>query len=426
MTAPSDRYISSDPVRRRLRRLSRGERREEALAFIRQFGRETGMAQAAIRQRMDEVRDSLRRTGDYVHTTEELTFGARVAWRNHARCVGRLTWKSLRVQDCRAISDPAAVVERTMADLSSAFNDGQIRSSITIFAPATASALPSTFESPQIFQYAGYATADDGVIGDRANIELTHTARQLGWRPPAVPGPFDLLPVIMRDQNGTRHAYAIPQPSAHEVAITHPSRPGLRALGLRWYGVPVIANMALTIGGIDYPCAPFNGYYLATEIASRNLIDIKRYDLLAPIADALGIERTGDGPALWQDEALTELNRAVLHSFAQAGVRMIDHHEVSAQYMAFMQLEQRAGRAASGEWSWIVPPQGAAACPTFHLPMVNLEAVPNFYYSRYIDGGELRLDRTHLRDGKWRRRYERLKRRWRNWRRRRDSLWQRY
>lgn len=426
MTATSDRYIASDPVRRRLRRLSRGERREEAVAFIRQFGRETGMDGGAIRQRIEAVCESLRRTGHYVHSSEELTFGARVAWRNHARCVGRLTWKSLRVHDCRDISDPAAVVERTMADLAAAFSDGQIRSSISIFAPATADALPSTFESPQIFQYAGYATPDEGVIGDRANIELTHTAQQLGWRPPANPGPFDLLPVIMRDQHGTRHAFAIPQSSAHQVAIAHPTRPGLAALGLKWYAVPVVANMALTIGGIDYPCAPFNGYYVATEVASRNLIDLKRYDLLEQIAQALEIDRAAVGPALWKDEALTELNRAVLHSFAQAGVRMIDHHEASAQYMTFMQLEQRAGRTASGEWSWIVPPQGAAACPTFHLPMTNLEAVPNFYYSRYIDGGNLRLDRTHMRDGKWRQRYERLKRRWRDWRRRRDNLWQRH
>ncbi|MCE7798308.1 nitric oxide synthase oxygenase [Sphingobium sufflavum] len=422
---PSDRYISSDPVRRRLRRLSQGERREEAVAFIRQYAREVGMADEPLRLRIAEICDALRRTNHYVHTPEELSFGARIAWRNHARCVGRLTWKSLRVHDHRHIAAPAAVLEQTMADLKAAFNGGQIRSSISIFAPATDKSLPSTFESSQIFRYAGYATADEGVMGDRANIELTHTARQLGWQPPETPGPFDLLPVILRDQNGGRHAFAIPPSTAREVLIEHPTRPDLAALGLRWYAVPIVSNMALTIGGIDYPCAPFNGYYLATEIASRNLVDAKRYDLLEPIAHALGLVTDAHGPAFWKDEALTELNRAVLHSFEKAGVRIMDHHEVSAQYMNFMQLEQRAGRTASGEWSWIVPPQASAGCPTFHLPMTNLHAVPNFYHSRYIDGGTLRLDRTHMRDGKWRSRYERLKRRWRDWRRRRDRIWQR-
>lgn len=425
MTGIADRYVASDPVRRRLRRLTRGERSEEAVAFIRQFARETGLSDGDRRQREREVRAGIKRDGHYHHSIEELTFGARIAWRNHARCVGRMTWKSLRVHDCRDLVEPSAIVRRAVSDLEDAFTDGRIRSSISIFAPATEHYVPPTFESQQLFQYAGYTTPEGGVIGDKANIEQTNTAKSLGWRAPEAPGPFDLLPVIMRDSHGTRHAFAIPKSAAHEIAITHPHRPGLAAMGLQWYAVPSVTSMVLTIGGIDYPCAPFNGHYMATEIASRNFVDTKRYDLLMPIAEALGIPVDGYGSALWQDRTLTELNVAVLHSFDEAGVRIADHHEASAQFMEFMKLEQRAGRTPSAEWSWIIPPQAASACPTFHLPMVNLNAVPNFYQSRYSDGGALHLDRTHLRDGKWRTRYERLKRRWRDWRRRRDRLWHR-
>jgi nitric-oxide synthase len=55
---------------------------------------------------------------------------------------------------------------------------------------------------------------------------------------------------------------------------------------------------------------------MATEIASRNLADRNRYDLLPEVARTLG---RGPGKELWQDRALTELNRAVVHSFERAG-----------------------------------------------------------------------------------------------------------
>ena len=38
--------------------------------------------------------------------------------------------------------------------------------------------------------------------------------------------------------------------------------------------------MCLEIGGICYPAAPFNGWYMGTEIGARNLADTDRYDQL--------------------------------------------------------------------------------------------------------------------------------------------------
>lgn len=425
MSSATDRYVSSDPVRRRLRRLSCAERVEEAVAFIRQFAAETGKSPEEAEQRIRDVRHSIRQTGSYWHSAEELTFGARVAWRNHARCVGRLTWKSLQVNDRRTINDCDDVVDQTMATLRQSFSCGELRSAITIFAPITETSMPPTFESAQIFQYAGYMLNGGTVIGDRGNIELTQIAQRLGWAKPTQLTNFDLLPIIMRTADGVRQAYSIPSDIRREVPIRHTGFPGLTDLDLRWYAVPVVTNMLLTIGGIDYPCAPFSGHYVATEIASRNFIDPTRYDLLDQIARAFGFDPGEQDRSLWKDQTLTELNRAVLDSFRGAGITITDHHSVSDQYVVFAQLERRAGRTPSGEWSWIVPPQASAACPTFHLPMVNVNAVPNFYVSRHIDGGMLAIDRTNLRDGRWRTRYERLKRRWRSWRKRRDRIWQR-
>lgn len=419
-----DSFAGSDPVRRRFRRLTKRERLEEATAFIRQFARETGMAEADMKARMQAVKKALKTEGAYRHTPEELAFGARVAWRNHSRCIGRLVWKSLEVFDCRALSSPAEVAAQLFEHLRLSLESGSVRPIISIFAPATAADVPVTFESEQALQYAGYALPDGSILGDTKNIEITRTARALGWRPPEPPTAFDLLPIVLRDGKGHRHIFDLPDGISTQISIEHPVYPAVGQLGLRWYPVPCVANMTLTIGGIDYPCAPFSGHYMATEIASRDFGDARRYDMLEEFARAIGLDTAND--ALWKDAALTEMNRAVLHSFRRAGIRIVDHHEASAQFMEFMKLEQREGRTPSSDWSWLVPPQAAAACPIFHLPMTDLGAVPNFYVSRHLDGARLRLYRGHERRRPMIRRYHWWLDHWRDWRRQRDYLWQRH
>ena len=153
-----------------------------------------------------------------------------------------------------------------------------------------------------------------------------------------------------------------------EVPIRHPTDPAIAELGLRWYAVPCVSDMILTIGGIDYPCAPFNGFYMGTEIASRNFADENRYDLLPRVARALGEDVDAAGPQLWKDRALTELNRAVL-PFVRGGRRHDDRPSRGepADTSTFAQRERAQGREPSGDWAWIVPPQASAACPVFHL-----------------------------------------------------------
>jgi len=304
------------------------------------------------------------------------------------------------------------------AHLREAGGGRRMRSIISIFGPASATHAPCVIESGQILQYAGYLQPNGQVIGDREGIERVRMAESLGWRRPAMPGPHDLLPLVIRDSDGRRRLYPIPQELAFEVRITHPQHDRISALGIRWYSIPCVSDMILTIGGIDYPCAPFNGHYMVTEIASRNLVDARRYDLLPQVADALGLDRGAD--PLWRDGALTELNRAVMHSFREAGAHIVDHHHASAQYMDFVAQEQRHGRSVAGDWMWLLPPQAAAASPLFHLPMNDIGAVPNFYRSRQIDGAHLRINDSHERRGRWHERYRRIRARWRNWRRRRD------
>jgi nitric-oxide synthase, bacterial len=101
---------TSSPLGRRLRQLSALERREEARAFLSTFHEESGRSKSVFNKRWAEVRRSLSKTGTYLHTEEELAFGARVAWRNHGRCIGRIYWESLEVVDCRKITEPDAIL----------------------------------------------------------------------------------------------------------------------------------------------------------------------------------------------------------------------------------------------------------------------------------------------------------------------------
>lgn len=377
---------AANPLLHRLRNLDDATRLAEAEDFIRRFHRESGLEESDCARRLAEVRRDLGTTGHYDHTPDELAFGARVAWRNHARCIGRLFWKSLAVVDRREVTDPAEIAACCAEHIAGARAGGGIRSTITIFAPVRAGRLPAHIESRQLVQYAGYLDADGTVLGDPANIEATSEAIALGWEPPSPRGRFDILPLQIRDAEGRRHLFEHPEGVVEEVAIAHPRAEGVAALGLRWYTVPAVSSMVLTIGGIEYPCAPFNGFYMASEIASRNFADATRYDMLAAAAAALGIATEG---ALWKDRVLTELNEAVLHSFRAAGATILDHHTASAQFMEFFQKERLAGRMPSADWSWIVPPQSAAACPVYHLPMQDRHLVPNYYASADADGAAL-------------------------------------
>ena len=84
--------------------------------FLRLFYSETGPPTAYVK-RLREVRTEIDENGTYRHTSDELRFGARVAWRNSARCIGRLYWKSLSIRDRRTVSDPSDVAAECVSHL---------------------------------------------------------------------------------------------------------------------------------------------------------------------------------------------------------------------------------------------------------------------------------------------------------------------
>ncbi len=169
----------------------------------------------------------------------------------------------------------------------------------------------------------------------------------------------------------------LPDESILEVPITHPDHAWFADLGLRWHGVPAICNMDLHIGGIVYTAAPFNGWYMGTEIGARNFGDVERYDLLPTVARRLGLD-TSSERSLWKDRAMVEVNVAVLHSFTEAGVTITDHHTEAARFMLHLEREERAGRTVPGDWSWLVPPMSGSATAVFHRYYDTTEQSPAF------------------------------------------------
>src|SRR5580704_10941561 len=316
--------------------------------------------------------------GTYWHTPAELAFGARVAWRNSSRCIGRLYWRSLRVRDRREVTAAADIAAESITHLREATNGGRIRPLITVFAPDEPDRPGPRILNSQLVRYAGYETADGTVIGDPANAALTRLACHLGWPGPGQAGRFDLLPLVVHEPGAMLTLHELPAGEVLEIAIGHPEFGWFADLGLRWYAVPVISDMYLEIGGIRYPAAPFNGWYMCTEIGSRDLGDTARYDQLPAIARQMGLCTDSDR-TLWKDKALTELNLAVLHSFSAAGVTIADHHTESVRFLQHLAREEGQGRACPADWSWIVPPAASSATPVFHRTYQYFDQAPNFY-----------------------------------------------
>ncbi|MGI5168988.1 nitric oxide synthase oxygenase [Spirillospora sp. CA-253888] len=343
--------------------------------FIRMFHAEDRRA-GPPEPRLRRVRAEIAATGTYRHTPAELAFGARVAWRNSARCIGRLYWRGLRVRDLRHARTADEVAAGCVEHLAAATGAGRIRPVITVFAPDEPGRPGPRLWNDQLVRYAGYRRPDGGVTGDPRNAALTDAARALGW--PGGPGtPFDPLPLMVAAPGEPVRWYGLPREVVLEVPLEHPDFPWFAGLGLRWHAVPAVSDMTLEIGGVGYPAAPFNGWYMGAEIGARNLADADRYDMLPEVARRLGLD-TGDEASLWRDRALVELNVAVLHSFRAAGVAVTDHHTESRRFLTHLAREEAAGRRCPADWSWIVPPLSGAATPVFHRYYDQVELTPAF------------------------------------------------
>ncbi len=348
----------------------------EAAEYLKLLHAEQNISIEDIKERLAEIYCSVEQTGTYWQTEEEIIYGAKLAWRNSTRCIGRIFWNTLIVRDLRHLSTAEEIFEAIVEHIKLATNGGNIKSMISIFAPKQPGKSGIRIWNPLLFRYAGYKQADGTIIGDPEQIELTEICQKMGWEGEGTN--FDILPLIIQMPGEKPQLFNIPKDVILEVPITHPELPWFAELGLKWHALPSVSNHSLEIGGVSYSAAPFNGWYMSTEIATRNFGDAHRYNLLPIIGEKLGLN-TRSKLSLWKDRALVELNAAVLHSFAINRVSIVDHHTASEQLIKHCDRELNQDRMVYGDWGVIVPPMSPSTTKVFHREFENRILKPNFF-----------------------------------------------
>uniref|UniRef100_A0A4W3HWQ3 nitric-oxide synthase (NADPH) n=1 Tax=Callorhinchus milii TaxID=7868 RepID=A0A4W3HWQ3_CALMI len=329
-------------------------------------------------ERMEEVTKEIEVTGNYQLKDTELIYGAKHAWRNAARCVGRIQWSKLQdfVDTC---STAHGMFNYICNHIKYATNKGNLRSAITIFPQRTDVKNDFRIWNNQLIRYAGYKTNNGSIIGDPASVELTEICLQQGWK--GLKGRFDVLPLLLQANGKDPELFEIPSELILEVPIRHPKY-WFKDLNLKWYSLPAVSNMLLEIGGLEFTACPFSGWYMGTEIGVRDFCDTSRYRVLEDVARLMGLD-TRKTSSLWKDQALVEINIAVLYSFQSDKVTIVDHHSVTESFMKHLENEHRLRGGCPADWVWIVPPMSGSITPVFHQEMLNYHLSPSRFISPY-------------------------------------------
>uniref|UniRef100_A0A8C7GI10 Nitric oxide synthase n=1 Tax=Oncorhynchus kisutch TaxID=8019 RepID=A0A8C7GI10_ONCKI len=327
--------------------------------------------------RLEEVAMEIGSCGTYSLTMDELVFGARQAWRNAPRCIGRIQWSNLQVFDARKCKTTQDMFKSLCEHLQFATNGGNLRSAITVFPLRKEDMRDFRVWNSQLVKYAGYQMPDGSIQGDPSSVEFTEICIRLGWKPQY--GLFDVLPLVLQVNGEDPDLYEIPPHLILEVPMEHPQYKWFQDLGLKWYALPAVSNMLMEIGGLEFPACPFNGWYMGTEIGVRDFCDYQRYNVLEEVGRRMGLE-THKLSSLWKDQALVTINVAVIYSFQKNKVTITDHHSAAESFMMHIETEFRLRGGCPADWAWLVPPMSGSLTPVFHQEMVNYILSPFFYY----------------------------------------------
>ena len=250
-------------------------------------------------------------------------------------------------------------------------NGGNIQPAITVFRERRPGVPDLRVWNKLVIGFAGYEQEDGTIVGDPSGVELAKVAESLGWRGPG--GRFDILPWILSGEDGGPKLYHIPDKFLNDlpltVHITHSTIPAIGEMDLHWLSLPGVANMMAEIGGLQFTAAPFAGWYQGTEIACRDLLDLQRYNLIEPLGHAMKLDMSSN-TTLWKDVVALELNRAVLESYKEAKITIVDHYTQAEQFMDHMAAEYKIRGGCPADWVWLVPPMSGSLVPTFHQEML--------------------------------------------------------
>ncbi|XP_073472780.1 nitric oxide synthase, inducible [Aquarana catesbeiana] len=327
--------------------------------------------------RLETITKDIELTGTYQLTMDELAFAAKQAWRNAPRCIGRIQWNNLQVFDARTCKTAKEMFELICRHIKYATNGGNIRSAITIFPQRSDGKHDFRVWNTQLIRYAGFEMADGIIIGDPASVEFTELCIHLGWKPKYER--FEILPLVLQANGEDPELFEIPKDLISEVIMEHPRFEWFKELSLRWFTLPAVSNMLLEVGGIEFPACPFNGWYMGTEIGVRDFCDVQRYNVLEEVGRRMGLE-THKLASLWKDQAVLEINVAVLYSFQKQNVTIMDHHSAAESFIKHMENEYKLRGGCPADWVWIVPPMSGSITTVFHQEMLNYILSPFYFY----------------------------------------------
>uniref|UniRef100_A0A1A9WAM1 nitric-oxide synthase (NADPH) n=1 Tax=Glossina brevipalpis TaxID=37001 RepID=A0A1A9WAM1_9MUSC len=332
---------------------------------------------AAHEARWKQVRQSIESTGHYQLTETELIYGAKLAWRNSSRCIGRIQWSKLQVFDCRYVTTTSGMFEAICNHIKYATNKGNLRSAITIFPQRTDARHDYRIWNSQLVSYAGYKQNDGKIIGDPLNVEFTEVCMKLGWKSKGTE--WDILPLVVSANGHDPDYFDYPPELILEIPLNHPKFEWFAELDLRWYALPAVSSMLFDVGGIQFTATTFSGWYMSTEIGCRNLCDTNRRNILETVALKMNLD-TRTPTSLWKDKAVVEVNIAVLYSYQSRNVTIVDHHTASESFMKHFENESKLRNGCPADWIWIVPPLSGSITPVFHQEMSLYYLKPSFEY----------------------------------------------
>ncbi|CAH1257154.1 NOS1 [Branchiostoma lanceolatum] len=350
---------------------------EQAKKFIFEYFASLKSSDAAERdRRWRDVQIQVKEKGVYHLTIDELVYGAKMAWRNSSRCIGRIQWSKLQVFDARDVRTAREMFAAICRHIKWSTNGGNIRSAITVFPPRTDGRHDYKVWNGQFLKYAAYQLPDGSILGDPINLEFTEVCQALGWKGEGTL--FDLLPMVLSANGEDPEWFDLPRDIVMEVNITHPKYDWFEELDIKWYCLPVVSNMLFDCGGLEFSAAPFSGWYMGTEVG-RDLCDENRLNITETVGKRMGLDIARNS-SLWKDAVLVQVNIAILHSFQSNNVTIIDHHTASENFIKHLKNEQRLRGGCPSDWVWIVPPMSASLAEVFHQEMANYHVRPSFEY----------------------------------------------
>ncbi len=108
---------------------------EDVEIYYHAYQDELQLSEQTVGERLLAVKRDIQQTQTYHQTYEELVIGARLAWRNATRCIGRLNWQLLQMRDMRHLTSANDIFQELLEHIQLSTNAGKIRPIVTVFAP---------------------------------------------------------------------------------------------------------------------------------------------------------------------------------------------------------------------------------------------------------------------------------------------------